>query len=981
MDRYEYKTLTDEARAKMDQGKSDEAAEILDSVNWRKVHNVNALVKAAGLYEEAGRLEDAKDLLLTAHERSPIGRMVIYRLALVCIRLGEFDEAREFYDEFVEIAPHDSLKYVIRYRLNQAKGSDDATLIAILEELKEQDFQEDWAYELAVLYAKTGQIRKCVELCDEIVLWFGDGLYVEKSLELKMKYSPLDPEQEDKYNRLRRQKQDEVREISVDPEDDNAPIDEKAADPDSGMPQVQIPSVRFNTVNLQAEIKKNIQDIMQAKEPDEINESIQNLRSLTDEIPYLKATGDTREMQMKRREQDQKKIDDNLKSNFHEYLEEEQDGQISMVVPDKPEPEEQVKGQMSISDIANDWEKTKRAAQAALEDADKQKLEAAKAQALVEANEIMDRLTGKLPDLSGITDTQESDKKALSSASAQLHEVAGAAAAGTAKDSDYREASHIMADVNDMLQREINRLQNENAGNDSQTAGNAASVSDTADIGSDSQEEEPFAESVSTENPSEEEDTAGIRLPENLSDVAEKSREAEAAAEAAAASVEEIASDTVPESIENRTDTAENIDVEPATSDTDENSAENSDATSNTSETSEDVKRAGELEEQPESSESDEAENTSEETEALDVAETSAEEASTPDAPEESVADLYKSTAEEAPEETASEEGTSEETAAEETTDTETEEPQRDAIEEAFRLQATRATWTTKNMEMNPVEAMSPENVFKADAYAQKPAADADQVPPLTEDEKKQFSYFIAIDGMDVQISRALANIKNMLNNGGHSGHLILCGNVGSGKTMFATSTIQVLQHEIHKPRGPVGTVKGESLNHKNVIMLFDKIKSGAMIIRNAADMSRVTVATLNALLDSDDTGTLVIIEDDPDGINSLLKLNGTFADKFSSRINIPIFTIDELVNFGRSYAKEKDCTVDEMAVLAMYNYISRIQRADHPTSLGEVRDLVDKAIANANEGGIRKAFSRLASKKYDKDGRLILREKDFDVE
>jgi tetratricopeptide (TPR) repeat protein len=197
VDKLEYSTRLDEIKRYVRQGKQDEALDLLDGTNWRKVHNVNILLKASELYEACGAYEEARELLEVAHERSPIGRMIIYRLALISIELKAIDEAKEYYDEFVEIAPHDSLKYIIKYKLNEAKGSDDQTLIAILEELRAHDLIEEWLFELACLYRKTTQVDKCIEICDEIALWFGDGPYVEKALEMKMLYHPLDKQQED----------------------------------------------------------------------------------------------------------------------------------------------------------------------------------------------------------------------------------------------------------------------------------------------------------------------------------------------------------------------------------------------------------------------------------------------------------------------------------------------------------------------------------------------------------------------------------------------------------------------------------------------------------------------------------------------------------------------------------------------------------------------------------------------------------------
>ena len=216
MDKYEYKLKLDQMKSLTAEGKYEEAAEIADTINWRKIKNINALVKVGEIYEKVGRYDESKDVLLTAYDKSPIGRMIIYRLAEVAVRTKSFDEAKEYYQEFVEIAPHDNLKYVLKYEISKAQGADIGTLIGILEELKEQEYSEEWAYELAYLYHKAGMSEKCIDACDELILWFGDGPYVERALELKMLYQPLTKQQEDKY-RTFRQRHDGV--VEVRPED------------------------------------------------------------------------------------------------------------------------------------------------------------------------------------------------------------------------------------------------------------------------------------------------------------------------------------------------------------------------------------------------------------------------------------------------------------------------------------------------------------------------------------------------------------------------------------------------------------------------------------------------------------------------------------------------------------------------------------------------------------------------------------------
>lgn len=430
--------------------------------NWHKIKNVNALIKAGEIYENVGRYEESRDILLMAYDRSPIGRMIIYRLAEVAIKMGNCEEARDYYQEFVEIAPHDNLKYVLRYEISKAEGADLQTLIGILEELKEQEYSEEWAFELACLYHKAGMSEKCIDACDELILWFGDGPYVERALELKMLYQPLTRQQEEKYRQFRLKKEGVV---EVRPEDD-LESGEIVSEPVQ-IPKVKLSPERFNTQNLQDELRKNMVQIMEATDKEKVEDSMDTIKKLVEEIPYLQIPKeeplpqDT--IEMPHIETDAE-IDNSLKSNFKELLAEDYDGQISMYVPDKGATEPQVTGQMSIDEVLADWEKTKRAAETALEEAKQRKLESAKARALQEAGDIMERLVDVIPKLdSGLTPKDLLDEEYL----------------GGQPIADDK-AAEMVANMNQILQQEIDRLSSENARMDEQLA--AASAAEAAGV-------------------------------------------------------------------------------------------------------------------------------------------------------------------------------------------------------------------------------------------------------------------------------------------------------------------------------------------------------------------------------------------------------------------------------------------------------------------------------------------------------------------
>lgn len=412
MDKYEYNLKLDQIKALSAEEGYMSAAEIADSINWNKIKNVNTLVKIGEIYEKAERYQDARDILLMAYDRSPIGRMIIYRLAEVAIKMGDYDAATEYYDEFVEIAPHDDMKYVLRYAIKKGQGASFDELITILEEYKDEEYTEEWAYELAYLYHKAGKADKCIDACDELILWFGDGPYVERALELKMLYQPLTKAQEEKYRRFKAEKEKPAK-IK-----DDAEVTEIGAmemvkggeivHDDVTIPQITVNQEKFNTVNLQQEIAKGMQQIIEAKGKNEVADTMDTIKKIVEDIPYLKLEKEQEEYVQQPEETEHiatdEEIDGSLKLNFKELLGEDADGQMSMVMSEKTQLEHQITGQMSIHDVLEEWEKTRHAAEIALKEAEQQKLESAKARALQEAGDIMERLNDVIPKLdAGVT--------------------------------------------------------------------------------------------------------------------------------------------------------------------------------------------------------------------------------------------------------------------------------------------------------------------------------------------------------------------------------------------------------------------------------------------------------------------------------------------------------------------------------------------------------------------------------------------------
>lgn len=888
MDKYEYKLKLDQMKSLTAEHNYEKAAEIADTINWNKIKNVNALVKVGEIYENTGRLEDSREVLLMAYDRSPIGRMIIYRLAKVAIKMKNFDEAKDYYQEFVEIAPHDNLKYVLKYEICKAQGANIETLIGILEELKGQEYTEEWAFELACLYHKAGMADKCVEACDELVLWFGDGPYVERALELKMIYQPLNKQQEEKYRRFC-QKREGVVEVRPEEELDSGEIVNETVQ----IPDVKLSPERFNTQNLQEELQKSMQQIMQATEKETVTDSMDNIKKLVEEIPYLQLPkeeydpSEEEEDTLEHIETDHE-IDDSLKINFKELLAEEHDGQIGMYMPEKTALEHQITGQMSIEEVLAEWEKTKYAAEVALEDAKQRRLESAKARALQEAEEIMGRLADIIPKL----DAGVAPKDIL-----QDQYIEG-------KPLENDRAAAMVANMNQILQEEIDRISTETADIDKQLA-------EAAGTAASAMEPEPAASMGEISG-------SGVNAAELAEEVSGMMQETE---DVEISGQEQIPGSQPDEEIADLS--AEETDEETVDLSTEEKAAE----------------------------------------EVSDISEEKTSEADDFDIVTADTIDLGKVVTEQALAE-----------AVEHITDTEsaTDDITQKELADNTAVEVTKEVLKKEDR----VERVLPEITEPEDETG------FEAVTSLGEELRGIFTYFVSIKGMEEQICQALTGAARHLITGkdASTGNMVIQGGSGSGKTVLATAMVKALQKETGKPKGKVGKIEASALNKKDVASLLKKISGGCLIIEKAGDISKETAVRLALLLKSDTSGLFVIMEDTHRGIEKALGRDEGFASRFSEKINIPIFTSDELVSFAKAYANELGYTIDEMGILALYNSISNIQKYDKATTLTEVKEIVDDAIHKSEKGGLRKAFSIITSRRYDDEDYVILREKDFGI-
>ena len=898
MDKYEYNLKLDQIKALSAEEGYMSAAEIADSINWNKIKNVNTLVKIGEIYEKAERYQDARDILLMAYDRSPIGRMIIYRLAEVAIKMGDYDAATEYYDEFVEIAPHDDMKYVLRYAIKKGQGASFDELITILEEYKDEEYTEEWAYELAYLYRKAGKADKCIDACDELILWFGDGPYVERALELKMLYQPLTKAQEEKYRRFKAEKEKPAK-IK-----DEAEVTEIGAmemvkggeivHDDVTIPQITVNQEKFNTVNLQQEIAKGMQQIMEAKGKNEVADTMDTIKKIVEDIPYLKLEKEQEEYVQQPEETEHiatdEEIDGSLKLNFKELLGEDADGQMSMVMSEKTQLEHQITGQMSIQDVLEEWEKTRHAAEIALKEAEQQKLESAKARALQEAGDIMERLNDVIPKLdAGVTPKELLEEEYLK------------------VPVDIIEQKVAVKEPEEEQKPDMQELYAEETVDEVQEPQEAPE--DTIDEAQEPQE-----------------------APEEAIDEAQESQEAPEEAIDEAQEPQEAPEDT--------------------------------------------IDGAQESQEVPEEA-ADEAREPVGEPEDIIMAEESEKD------------EILMQPTTMMPEITDDMLNVDDDTSDDETSqEKENVSEKRDFDHVTSFIEQEIAKMTAKNpglekkLDMAKTRKM-PDISLPEDLDSEEDDSklkETKHIKELTSEQKAIFSYFIPVKGMEDQICKAYNAVLDHFNRkeNASTGNLIIQGEQGCGKTMLATSFIKVLQKDGEQLTGKMGKIDAAALNKKDVQQVVRKITGGCLIIERAGDIDRSIAAQLSFLMEHDITGTLYILEDTSKGIKKALSMDEGFASKFTEKISVPIFTNDELVLFAKSYSAELGYKIDEMAILALHNRISNIERIDQATTLTEVKDIIDEAIDREAHSGLKKAISILTARRYTDDDRIVLKEDHF---
>ena len=936
MDKTEYHLKLEEINRLVDAQDYEGALTVADSIDWRRVKSVRTLCMVADIYEVNGELEKSMQMLQLARKRSSIGKMILYRQVELALKMGLYDDAVKYYNEYLETASNDTSKYILKYKIYKAQKAPLENRIAILEEYKEREYTERWVYELAKLYKKAGQEKKCVETCDDLILWFGEGKYVTKAMELKMTYTPLSPSQKEKYEK--------------------AKAAGKVAKPTAGP---KLTEEVKNTIlpGVSAAAMAGLQKVEEEKE------QAQEEVAATAEIPQESAGTTVEETPVTEEEPvkpeteiphiDTEKLQERLSRSFQEILSgfnrtkavdafEALGRAAGAEVPQEPEAQEENMEEYHVQDLEPE------AVNEGIISADSGVAGVSRTE--MDELEMMEKPKVEKPEDKEIISVQEVDLDALfAETSSSLAKEAGEDAAEKAEEEPAVEkvtAEEIIGEPEEVVAEE------------------------TVDTAGDVLEErvEGAVETVTEEEPAETltdaADEAMAAFEASLSglslDFAEETSSDAPETETSAESTEE------PETEEDITgsEAAPVIEMEyPEETEETEPEIEDLDATRVIPDvTKQDAWHAtpGDTQEFNLEEELKAALSGMDGLREQEEAERSASLDPEPEtASEEEIAFEEKT-------EPMTEENTTEESVVEEGSETEAEEPEGDHID--------------KMLEEAEIQPDISEMTLERETPEEKRQRILNNTRPerLTAEQKQLFSYFAKVPGMDDQILDAIHGAYEYASEKtSHRGNIAIMGSHGTGKTRLSEGLVKAICKELGLKAVKYANLDASDINRKDPATIISKMAGGFLLIERASFMTLETIEKLSQAMDFRTDSMILLIEDDKANMRKMLADYPEFAEKFETVISIPVFTNDELVTFARTYARENGFRMDEMGVLALYTMIGDNQKEDEPITIGKVKEMVDGAIRKAS--GV-KLGRKLSKRHTDADGRILLYEKDFDL-
>lgn len=925
------------------------AMQIVDSIDWRRVKNVRTLCVVGEIYAANKRYEESKEIFLLAYHRAPIGKNILYRLIEVSLKMGQISEATEFFDEYREVAGNDNSQYILRYKIARAKNASLNEQIRILEEYKEKEFTERWSYELAKLYYKAGDKQKCLDLCNEMILWFNDGNYVMKALDLKQRMGVLTGEEKEKYEQrfipklIPPEKAKEIRESKETETAGESEYEESRPVTDT----IQVDDERdLNSAEtFQEKISKGIRDIFgghkkAAEEPEDMEEDVQ----------------------------------DESEDSTEEEAEDVQEGE------ETPE-EETAATEESAESEETDSEDTE--------------------EEIPESEDGEELLSSGIENLSGGTAELKAEIQKEAAEPVQTTEqglsqsVAEIMKASQEKESEEPSGVPLneegKPDFSATIRMPQLKIPKSMINVDPENASAAAKIPDASEIfGSIDEIAAEVAKDKETKAETEEEqefnleDTIlaaateqGIDIPEEekspdvqMSDVTEETDDED--------DLDIVADEFVPE--------------EPDAADIEDIMAQIS------AQQAEDAKQSErERTRVPDLIlDEDEEPVTEEDMQAAEAEFLNGPAGVSKPVEEDAFEDIEELT--DMPEELSLDEAVSEDDAAEKTAEklddvaTVVEEETPLDEEEEYSTDDVSAQSEAEDDEEDDFISSLTEDMEEDDSEEElteeeqlerfiediQPEIDPNTIisrkRQLTDEEKQLFTYFVAVPGMKEQLLDVLCDVQTgAADHTSQTGNVIVMGGRETGKTRLISSLIPAICKELNIEASKVAYIFAEDLNGKNIAEIASKLAGGFLVIENANQLSQETADELDEVMNGNTKSMIVVLEDEKIGMRKLIARYPKLAKKFTSMINIPVFTNDELVNFAKVYTMENGFRIDQMGMLALYNLIGINQKEDQPMCIGTVKTMLDNAMAKA-QGGL---FKR-SKKRVDRDGFTVLLEKDF---
>ena len=991
MDKYEYRVKTEQMLDHLEKKEYQQAKEIADGIDWRRVKNASMLNTVSEIYEYNGEFKKGRDILFLAFDRAPGSRKIVYRLGTLALKIKDIREATDCYEEFVKLAPKDPNQYILKYKILRTQGASLTDQITALEEFKKAEYIEKWAYELAKLYDEAGMTAECLEECDDLILWFSEGKYVYLAMELKMKYKPLTPLQQEKYDsrpgavkkKPEPEKQPESTLEEVDDENEYNESTEETVDvqeepvrepvtervDESEVQEIPPQEVPMQETVVQEEIPQEVpmqETVVQEEIPQEeiVEEAAEEV--VEEEPVYTEP------------EEAAEEHGSTIKQVVTGATLEEALAQGMAVANGITIEEEAMKeredeilanGQMMIDDILQKWGEKQKDHEAAIEKQkakDEERLQKEREQARIRQEEERREVERKAAEAEARRKAEE-EEAARKAAEEEARRKAEEEAARKAAEEEARRKAEEEA-ARKAAEEEARRKAEEEAARkaaeeearrkaEEEAARKAAEeeaepISKTQripddivrlmeEMGNEESEEELYEEDFEDGSETEEDFIEGIE--EELSGI-----------DMSGSSFEEADfGDEDFEEADFEEEDFEDEDFEEA--DFEEEDFEDEDFEDEDFE-DEDFEEADFEEEDFEDEDFEEADLEEEDFDA-DFADVDDEEEDFDD-------DFADVDDEETDFDDEDLEIEDEEEADEEL---EIEEPSEEEIQARIKKSKGGVPFDT--------------GFVVTGRYDLSATSEIGLKAGLTEEQKKLFSYFVPVRGMSEQIVEVLDNDRRAQREGtSKTGNLLVIGRKGSGKTVLAVDIVKAIQKQRSLKQGKVAIVTGESLNKKELTNIIQKLRGGAIIIEHAGKLNARTVKELNYLMEKKTGELLFVLEDQRKPLERLMTANPEFKKKFSSKLELPVFINDELVTFGQTYAKENGYKLDEMGILALYSRIDVMQREDHAVSVAEVKEIMDEAISHSQKANVKHLARRVFGKGTDDSDRIILKEEDFRI-